>query len=152
MMITDVEDFFTKGCGRCSRFDTPDCSTKFWPQGLQDLRRICLDMGLSEHVKWAHPCYMHAGRNICIFGAFRGDYRLTFMNASLMKDPEGIMVRQGQNTRHPDMICFTDDAQVNGQLIECRYAAFEVLVGLGTEEENVEGRGGQVKGRETRGE
>lgn len=112
MMITDVEDFFTKGCGRCSRFDTPDCSTKFWPQGLQDLRRICLDMGLSEHVKWAHPCYMHAGRNICIFGAFRGDYRLTFMNASLMKDPEGIMVRQGQNTRHPDMICFTSDTQV----------------------------------------
>ncbi len=22
-MITDVQDFFTKGCGRCDRFDTP---------------------------------------------------------------------------------------------------------------------------------
>ncbi len=111
MMITDIEDYFSKGCGRCGWFDTPDCSTKQWPQGLRDLRRICLDVGLSEHVKWAHPCYMHAGRNICIFGAFRGDYRLTFMNAALMKDPARLLVRPGQNTRHPDMMCFTDDAQ-----------------------------------------
>ena len=29
-MITDVEDYFTKGCGRCDRFGTPDCSTRRW--------------------------------------------------------------------------------------------------------------------------
>ena len=33
-MISDVEDFFTKGCGRCDRFDTPRCSTKLWSEGL----------------------------------------------------------------------------------------------------------------------
>ncbi|GKY88517.1 YdeI/OmpD-associated family protein [Sinisalibacter aestuarii] len=110
MMITDIEDFFTKGCGRCDRFDTPDCSTRLWIDGLNTLRRICREAGLEETVKWAHPCYMHAGRNICIMGAFRGDFRLTFMNAALMKDPEGVLDRQGAATQRPDCIRFTDNA------------------------------------------
>ncbi|MCY1125478.1 YdeI/OmpD-associated family protein [Frigidibacter sp. RF13] len=111
-MITEIEDFFTRGCGRCPRFDTPDCSTKRWAAGLADLRRICRAAGLTETVKWGHPCYMHAGRNIALIGAFRGDFRLTFFNAALMKDPSGVLERQGPNTRHPDMIRFDENAQV----------------------------------------
>lgn len=112
MMITDIEDYFTKGCGRCERFAGPDCSTRQWSQGLGDLRRICTDAGLVEMVKWGHPCYMHQGRNIVIFGAFRGDFRLTFFNAALMKDPEGVLEKQGANTQHADMIRFVDSADV----------------------------------------
>ena len=109
-MITDIEDFFTLGCGRCDRFATPDCSTRRWIDGLGALRRICLDMGLSEHVKWAHPCYMHAGRNIALMGAFRDDFRFDFMNPSLLKDPEGVLERNGPNTRTAGMLRFTDNA------------------------------------------
>lgn len=112
MMITDIEDFFSRGCGRCARFDTPDCSVRQWTAGLIELRRICLDLRLEETVKWAHPCYMHAGRNIAIIGALRGDFRLSFFNAGLMKDPDGVLERQGPNTRHPDMIRFTGNGQV----------------------------------------
>jgi uncharacterized protein YdeI (YjbR/CyaY-like superfamily) len=111
-MITDPDDFFTKGCGRCERFATPDCSTRRWIGGLNQLRRICLDMGLEETVKWAHPCYMHAGRNIAIFGAFRGDFRLTFMNPRLLEDTEGVLAPQGPNSRTDSMIRFTDVEQV----------------------------------------
>lgn len=114
MMITDADDFFTKGCGRCDRFATPDCSTRLWIDGLNDLRRICLDMGLEETVKWAHPCYMHAGRNIAIFGAFRTDFRLSFMNAGLLQDSEGVLEPQGPNSQTPSMIRFTDVGQVGG--------------------------------------
>ena len=113
-MITDIEDYFSRGCGRCERFDTPDCSTRQWAEGLLRLRRICLDAGLTEAVKWGHPCYMHAGRNIAVIGAFRGDFRISFFNAALMKDPQGVLERQGPNTRHSDMIRFTDNAQVAG--------------------------------------
>lgn len=108
MMITDVEDFFTKGCGRCERFDTPDCSTRRWIGGLNALRAICRDTGMAEEVKWAHPCYTHAGRNIAIIGAFREDYRLSFFNAALLSDKKRILEKQGPNTQHPDMIRFTD--------------------------------------------
>jgi len=110
-MITDIEAYFTLGCGRCARHATPDCSTRAWASGLTALRRICREAGLLETVKWAHPCYMHSGRNICVIGALRGDFRLSFFNAALMKDPEGILEKQGQNTQYPDMIRFTDTAQ-----------------------------------------
>jgi uncharacterized protein YdeI (YjbR/CyaY-like superfamily) len=111
-MITDIELYFTKGCGRCDRFGTADCSTRRWAKGLSELRRICVQAGLTETVKWGHPCYMHADRNIVIIGAFRQDFRLSFFNASLMKDPKGVLEKQGPNTRHRDMIRFTDISQV----------------------------------------
>jgi uncharacterized protein YdeI (YjbR/CyaY-like superfamily) len=111
-MITDPDDFFTKGCGRCDRFATPNCSTRRWIDGLNHLRRICLDMGLEETVKWAHPCYMHAGRNIAIFGAFQTDFRLSFMNPGLLKDTEGVLEPQGPNSQTPSMIRFTAVGQV----------------------------------------
>ena len=111
-MITDIEDFFTKGCGRCERFDTPACSARQWDTGLQALRRICRDAQLVETVKWGHPCYMASGRNIVLIGALRGDFRLNFFNAALMKDPAAVLQKQGPNTQHPDSIRFTDSAQV----------------------------------------
>ena len=110
-MITDIDDYFSRGCGRCPRFDTPDCSTKKWATGLNGLRQICLETGLIETVKWGHPCYMHGDRSIAIIGAFRDNFRLTFFNAALLKDPEGILERQGPNTRHADMIRFNDNGQ-----------------------------------------
>ena len=111
-MITDIEDYFLKGCGRCDRFATPDCSTHQWKAGLESLRSICLSAGLTETLKWGHPCYMHAGRNIAIIGAFRNNFRLSFFNAALMKDPEAVLEQQGQNTEHADMLRFTDNVQV----------------------------------------
>jgi uncharacterized protein YdeI (YjbR/CyaY-like superfamily) len=109
-MITDPDSFFAQGCGRCDRFATADCSTRLWLTGLLTLRRIALDAGLTEVAKWGHPVYMHADRNIAIMGAFRGDYRLTIFNAALMQDPEGLLEKQGPNTRHPDCFRFTDNA------------------------------------------
>ena len=111
-MITNVEHYFDSGCGRCDRFATPDCSTRFWQDGLLDLRRICRDAGLSEHAKWGHPCYMHSGRNIVIMGAFREDFRLTFFHAALMRDPHGALIGQGPNSSHPDCFKFDDNGQV----------------------------------------
>lgn len=111
-MITDVEDFFAKGCGRCARFATPDCSVRHWSDGVLALRRICLAAGLVETAKWGHPCYVHDGRNIALIAALRGDFRLNFFNAALMTDPEGLLERQGTNSQHPDSIRFTDNADV----------------------------------------
>ena len=111
-MITEIGDFFAKGCGRCDRFDTAECSALIWAQGLADLRRICRAAGLVETVKWGHPCYVHAGRNIALIGAFRGDFRLSFFKAALLKDPEGVLEFAGPNTAHPGVIRFHDAAQV----------------------------------------
>ncbi len=111
-MITEIEDYFRKGCGRCPRFDTPDCATRRWHAGLLRLRALCLGAGLAETVKWGHPCYVHAGRNIAILGALRDDFRLSFFDAALLTDPDGVLERPGPNSRHPDTIRFAGDAAV----------------------------------------
>lgn len=111
-MITDPKDFFADGCGRCPRFASDQCSARIWATGLVALREICLGMGLTETAKWGHPCYMHAGRNIAILGAFRGDFRLTIFDASLLQDRDGLLTRQGENSAVPDCARFTDAAQI----------------------------------------
>jgi uncharacterized protein YdeI (YjbR/CyaY-like superfamily) len=111
-MITEIETYFTDGCGRCDRFRTAQCVTQYWAKGLADLRALCRAAGLIEVVKWGHPCYMHAGRNLVIIGAFKNDFRLTFFNAALMQDPFGILEKQGPNTHSPDMIRFVTDYDV----------------------------------------
>jgi len=111
-MITNIEDYYIKGCGRCDRFETPECSSLKWSLGQVEIRRICLDMGLKEEVKWGHPCYTHNGRNIAIMGALINEFRLNFFNAALMKDPEGVLEKQGEFTRHADSLKFTDRQQV----------------------------------------
>jgi uncharacterized protein YdeI (YjbR/CyaY-like superfamily) len=114
-MITSPTEFFQDGCGRCNRFATDACSARVWSAALAALRALCLEAGLVETAKWGQPCYMHAGRNIAILGASRGDVRLTFFNASLLNDAAGLLTRQGENTQTPDCVRFTDAAQV-GQL------------------------------------
>ena len=111
-MITEIEDFFNLGCGRCERFATSDCSVQHWQDGLAALRTICLNNGLVETVKWGHPCYMHATRNIVLIGAFRSDFRLSFFNAALMQDPNKVLEKAGPNTPHPDVMRFVSQVQV----------------------------------------
>jgi uncharacterized protein YdeI (YjbR/CyaY-like superfamily) len=98
-MIDRIEDYFADGCGRCARFATPECSARRWAAGLAALRALCLEAGLDEGVKWGHPCYGHAGRNLAILGAFRGDFRISFPDAALLADPEGLLRPAGPNSR-----------------------------------------------------
>lgn len=106
-MITDPDIYFTKGCGRCARFDTPDCAATIWAPGLAALRRLCLSEGLKETAKWGHPCYMHAGRNIALINAFRDQFNISMMNAGLLKDTGGLLDRAGPNAATPSIARFT---------------------------------------------
>jgi uncharacterized protein YdeI (YjbR/CyaY-like superfamily) len=116
-MITEIEDFFQLGCGRCARFSTADCSVQRWQAGLLALRAICVGEGLEEVVKWGHPVYMHAGRNVAIMGAFRGEFRITFMNAGLLVDADGLLERQGPNSHVADALKFRDVAEVRADVV-----------------------------------
>ena len=112
-MITAIEDYFTRGCGRCDRFDTAACSTRLWAEGLGSLREVCLAAGLEETVKWGQPCYMHAGRNIALIAAFIDDFRLSFFDAVLLDDPGKLLEKAGPNATVPGMLRFTGKADVD---------------------------------------
>lgn len=111
-MITKVQDWFDRGCGRCSRFDTPDCATRLWAEGVAALRLLCLDAGLDETVKWGQPCYVHAGRNVAIMGALRGDFRLSFFQPALLRDPQGLLQPAGPNSTEAGTIRFDGAAMI----------------------------------------
>lgn len=106
-MITEIETYFDSGCGRCARFETPDCSVRRWAKGVLALRALCLEAGLEETLRWGHPCYRHGGRNLAIIGAFRADFRLTFPDAALLADPAGVLERAGDQSRQPVLMRFT---------------------------------------------
>jgi uncharacterized protein YdeI (YjbR/CyaY-like superfamily) len=57
-------------------------------------------------VKWGHPCYRHAGRNIALIGALRDDFRISFFDAALLQDQNEVLEKAGPNTQHADMIRF----------------------------------------------
>lgn len=115
-MITDVDDYFTKGCGRCAKFDTPACNALRWLPVQLPLRDVCLDLQLEETAKWGHPTYMFGDRNIAIMGAFRDHVRFTFFNAALLTDPLGLLEKPGKHAQHPSMIRLTSEKQMRDTL------------------------------------
>jgi uncharacterized protein YdeI (YjbR/CyaY-like superfamily) len=63
------------------------------------LREIALNTGLTEELKWGHPCYTDDGKNIVLIQGFTGYSAFLFPNGAVLKDPEGILVKIGENTR-----------------------------------------------------
>jgi uncharacterized protein YdeI (YjbR/CyaY-like superfamily) len=92
-----ADDFFRDGCGRCSRYATPQCNVTTWKTELAALRSILLKSGLTEEIKWNHPCYTWNGKNIILLRANNGNCVLGFFKGVLMKDPERILKAQTEN-------------------------------------------------------
>ena len=77
-----------------------------WPAELAALRAILLGCGLSEDIKWGKPCYGHDGRNIAIMQEMKAFLALMFFKGALLRDPEGVLVEQGPNSRSARRIEF----------------------------------------------
>jgi len=86
--------------------------SKQWQEELRKLRQIILDCGLTEEVKWRHPCYTSNERNIVILGGFKEYCALTFVKGALIKDSKGILAKPGENTQSARVIHFTNVQQI----------------------------------------
>jgi len=51
-MNPKVDLYLAEGCGRCPLYRTPQCKVHSWVQELRLLRRIVLECGLREEIKW----------------------------------------------------------------------------------------------------
>jgi len=72
---------------------------KKWREEFEKLRRICLDCGLTEELKWGKPCYTDEGSNIVLIHGFKDYCALLFFKGALLKDPKGILVQQTGNVQ-----------------------------------------------------
>jgi len=83
-----------------------------WQKELEQLRKIILDCGLSEELKWGAPCYTHQNRNILIIGELKNYCVLSFFKGALLLDAVGILMKPGENTQSARLIRFINVPEI----------------------------------------
>jgi uncharacterized protein YdeI (YjbR/CyaY-like superfamily) len=97
-MNSKVDEFFRKA--------------KKWREEFEKLRKLCLDFGLSEELKWGKPCYTHQGNNIVLIHGFKNYCAILFFKGALLKDPKRILVQQTENVQAARQIRFTNVREI----------------------------------------
>jgi uncharacterized protein YdeI (YjbR/CyaY-like superfamily) len=111
-MTTNVEIYLAMGCGRCARFNTPQCSVQTWQNAILSLRKILKKTELVETMKWGAPCYTYNGGNVVIIGAFRESCTLGFFKGLLVRDLHGMFEKPSDEGNASRVLRFTDATDV----------------------------------------
>jgi uncharacterized protein YdeI (YjbR/CyaY-like superfamily) len=83
-----------------------------WHDEFEALRRIVLDCGLTEELKWYQPCYTLDKKNIVLIHGFKEYCALLFFKGVLLKDPKGILIQQTENVQAARQIRFTNVREI----------------------------------------
>ncbi|HRO40986.1 MAG TPA: YdeI/OmpD-associated family protein [Flavobacteriales bacterium] len=92
-MNPKVDWFFNK--------DTP------WKEAFAELRELALESGLTEELKWGHPCYTLKGKNVFLIHGFKDYCAVLFHKGVLLKDKAGLLVQQTANVQGGRQLRFT---------------------------------------------
>ena len=79
-----------------------------WQEEYEQLRKIVLDCGLTEELKWGCPCYSLQGANVVLIHGFKEYCALLFMKGALLGDAGGILIRQTENVQSARQVRFTN--------------------------------------------
>lgn len=83
-----------------------------WHAEFEKLRDILLETGLTEELKWGHPCYALDGRNVALIHGFKEYCAILFHKGVLLSDPKRILIQQTKNVQAARQIRFTSVQQV----------------------------------------
>lgn len=119
-MNTEVDNYLLNGCGRCHLYATPKCKVNTWRNELIELRRIVLECGLNEELKWKVPCYTIENKkkekkNVLIIAAFNTNCVISFFNGNFLKDEKKLLEKPGENTQNAMVIRFTSIEKIFSQ-------------------------------------
>src|SRR5438270_1315881 len=98
IMNPKVDFFFTKA--------------KNWKEEYEQLRKIVLDCGLTEELKWGKPCYTFEKSNVVLIHGFKEYCALLFMKGALLKDAKGILIQQTENVQAARQVRFTSIREI----------------------------------------
>ncbi|HZV34162.1 MAG TPA: YdeI/OmpD-associated family protein, partial [Verrucomicrobiae bacterium] len=73
---------------------------------------ILLGCGLDEELKWGKPCYAFEGGNVVVIQGFKACCALLFFKGALLKDPNHVLVKTGENTIVGRQMRFTNVQQI----------------------------------------
>src|SRR6516164_9068626 len=85
---------------------------KKWKEEFEKLRKIVLDCGLTEELKWGQPCYTFQKSNIVVIHGFKEYCAFLFFKGALLKDADGILIQQTKNVQAARQIRFTNVREI----------------------------------------
>jgi uncharacterized protein YdeI (YjbR/CyaY-like superfamily) len=87
-------------------------TAKKWQEELHKLRRLILACQLTEELKWGKPAYTFQRSNIVIIIPLKECCALMFCKGALLNDPNGVLVKPGENTQAGRWIKFTSVREI----------------------------------------
>jgi uncharacterized protein YdeI (YjbR/CyaY-like superfamily) len=100
-----------------------------WRAEMTKLRAIVLATGLTEELKWGHPCYQLDGKNVALIHGFKEYCAVLFLKGALLPDPAGVLVQQTKNVQAARQMRFTtlrDVTRLQAPLKACLREAIRV--------------------------
>jgi len=125
----DIDRYLAEGCYRCKLGGTPECKVHDWQDQLRALRRIALESGLTEELKWKVPCYTHKGKNVATVAAFKEFCSINFFKGVLLKDDAKLLVAAGENSQAARQARFTEASRIE-ELADVLKAYFQEAMKL----------------------
>jgi uncharacterized protein YdeI (YjbR/CyaY-like superfamily) len=83
-----------------------------WQEEIKKLRKIVLNCGLAEELKWGVPCYTFQKSNIVLIHVFKEYCALLFFKGALLHDAKGILIQQTKNVQSGRQIRFTHAGEI----------------------------------------
>jgi uncharacterized protein YdeI (YjbR/CyaY-like superfamily) len=83
-----------------------------WQKEFENLRKIILECGLNEELKWGVPCYTFEKRNIVLIHGFKEYCAVLFFKGALLKDTKGILIIQTENVQAARQIRFINVREI----------------------------------------
>jgi uncharacterized protein YdeI (YjbR/CyaY-like superfamily) len=85
---------------------------KKWQKETDKLRKIAVDCGLTEELKWGKPCFTFQEKNVAIVIPLKESCAFSFFKGVLLKDPKHILERIGDHTQAARWIKFTSFREI----------------------------------------
>ena len=86
-----------------------------WHDEFIELREIALKSGLTEDMKWGHPCYTLNGGNVFLIHGFKEYCAILFLKGALLKDPKKLLIQQTANVQSARQFRFKNLKEITKQ-------------------------------------
>ncbi len=108
-------EYLKIGCMRCKKGGTDHCKVLPFVEELQNLQSLLAETELVEEMKWSMPAYTLNGKNVIMLAAFMEHVSLSFFKGAILKDPNYLLVKAGENTQASRQLRFTSVEQIESQ-------------------------------------
>lgn len=110
------------------KIDEYIAKAKKWQAEMEELRKIILDCGLTEELKWRAPCYTYKGKNMVMIAPFKDCCALSFIKGVLLADTYNLLVSPGVNSQSVRFAKFTTVADIKKNKVNLKAYIFEAIV------------------------